>query len=95
MKRKAVSNVAALTESDPAPCEVAAPNAKKSASNFSAVKVNSELAAVHSKSSNGVVKGTEVKEFSQAEVLAKELNKGRSLDDVKYLASLMERARQK
>lgn len=95
MKRKSVSNVASLTDSDPAPCEVAAPKPKKKTANFSAINVDSALAAVHSKSSNGVVNGTEVKEFSQAEVLAKELNKGRSLDDVKFLASLMSRAQQK
>ena len=98
-KRKAVSNVDALTTSDCGDDEAKATSAKpKVPAIFSAVSINSDkttsgkAAAVHSKSLGGIVEGTEVKDINTASVLAQEFNKGRTLDDVKFLMSLMESA---
>lgn len=98
MKRKTLSHVGELTESDCAPAglpDPLKPTKKQHNPVFSAVKLSSGKAAVHSHKLGGVVKGTEVNDMATAEVVAKELNKGRQLDDVKYLISLMESAQQK
>lgn len=60
---------------------------------FIAVQIG-DKAAVQSKSSNSVLKGTEVDNLKTAELLAREMNKGRSVDDLKYLIFLMESVQQ-
>ena len=95
-KRKAVSHVDVLTTSDCGDDEAKATSASPAI--FSAVSIKSDkatsgkAAAVHSKTLGDIVKGTEVKDINTAIVLAKEFNKGRTLDDVKFLMSLMESA---
>ena len=96
MKRKAVSHVSMLSESDAAaePSSLSSSHKKQSSGKYYAVETTGGKAAVHCSASKAVVDGTEVSKFSNAEVIAHELNKGRAINDVKYLIALMESEQQ-
>ena len=95
MKRKAVGHVTQLSESDCAAEPSLSLQKKRSNHKFYAVETTSGKAAVHSQPKGEVVEGTEVNELKTAELLARELNKGRTMDDVRYLIALMESAQQR
>lgn len=95
MKRKAViSHVSLLSESDAAEPSLSSQKKQSSGLKYYAVETTGGKAAVHCSALKAVVDGTEVSKFSNAEVIAHELNKGRAIDDVKYLIALMESGQQ-